>query len=169
MFNKISFKINFKISKLSFAILGMTSWLSLFAFPCTYTLVKDTCWADYEVNISVYDVMDSKPMFSVAIPKGKTWMRHEMDCKFNQSINYSATFSPAIWKGRENEVFHATRTWTLPKKVKPGDSAWEIRLCFPRDFAKVPLPPTATANCVCDYKSVPVIPPAQLPYKPKSH
>lgn len=148
---------------ISLTMLGMTLSTTLFAFPCTFTFVKDTCWQDYEVNMLVFDVMDPKPMLSVTVPKGKSWVRQEAECKKNQHINYSATFSPTIWKGQEKKIYYVKKTWTLPEEIKTGDSSWEVRLCFPQDFAKVPLPPTATSKCVCDYESIPVIPPAKLP------
>lgn len=149
--------------KWSLVLLGVTLGTTVFALPCTFTLVKDSCWKDYDVTIIVHDVMNPKPMLSVTVPKGKTWVRQATECRESQKINYSATFSPVIWRGQENRVYYVKKTWTLPNKIKSGDSAWEVRLCFPQDFAKVPESPTATANCDCNYKSIPVIPPAKLP------
>ncbi len=150
-------------NRFNLAILGMALCPPLFAFPCTFTLVKDTCWKDYDVSIQVFDVMNPKPMLSVIIPKGQNWVRQATECNLSQKLNYSATFTPAIWKGQEATTYHVKRIWTLPEKIAPGDSSWEVRLCFPGDFAKVPFPPTATSQCTCDYKSIPVIPPAKLP------
>lgn len=148
--------------RLLFLISSISSLFSLnsYAFPCIFTVMKDSCWINYDVTVVIKDIRDDKPMLSVTVPKGKPWVRQRLDtCKAGQILTYSATFSPKIWEGDETTTFYVHQTWDLPKEVKPKETAWEVRICFPEIFAKVPLPPKAQANCSCNFDAVPAIEP----------
>ena len=144
-------------------------WLFIFlmhpswAIQCYYTLVKDNCWLNYDVNVDVFDADTSKPLTRVVVPKGQAWSRVAFPCHANgQKLIYQAQFSPVFWENDKNKVFSAKDYWLLPNTVNPGDSAWNVPVCFSKDFAEVPMPPEATGACVCDFKSVPEIEPKIL-------
>ena len=130
------------------------------AYTCFFTLVKDSCWTNYNVTVDVSNASTSKTLFSVSVPKGTSWTRKKFSCDAAESFNYSATFSPAFWQTDKGKHFSGKRTWTLPQKMKQGDTAWDITVCYPEEFSEVPFPPTADSKCQCDTTSIPpVIPP----------
>ena len=134
----------------------------LLAFQCYFTLVKDNCWSDYSVTVQVIDVSNNNKVLTITVPKGQFWARQGFACQPRQEFLYHATFEPYIWESGKGEVYHAINYWTLPSASAPGESAWEIPVCYPQAFAAVPLPPQATNNCACDFKQVPPIPPKKL-------
>ncbi len=132
------------------------------AHTCFFTLVKDSCWTNYDVTVDVTNASTSKSLFNISVPKGKSWTRKKFSCDAAESFNYSATFSPVFWQADKGKHFSGKRTWTLPQKMKQGDTAWDITVCYPEQFSEVPLPPTADSKCNCDTQSIPaVIPPKQ--------
>jgi len=137
--------------------------LPLYAFRCVFTLVKDSCWKDFDVTVAVKEVRTDKPLFSLSVAKGESWSRKEFACEAGAEIIYSATFSPSIWKGSEGKTYLAQRFWSLPTAIKAGETAWEIPVCFPGAFAEVPLPATAGSNCACNFDAVPAIPATKVP------
>jgi hypothetical protein len=126
----------------------------IWSFPCIYTLVKENCWKDYDVSVDVKDA-DLKTLFTVNIPKGKIWARHEFSCSPAQGLIYVAKFSPTFWESDKNKTYPALRSWSLPGQVNEGEAAWTIPVCFSADFSQVPFPPTAKGTCSCDFKSIP--------------
>ncbi|MGQ3889381.1 hypothetical protein ACQUW5_10155 [Legionella sp. CNM-1927-20] len=147
-------------------LLGLSGILfssQLLAFQCYLTLVKDTCWTDYAVTVKVLDAQNNDVNLStLTVPKGQSWGRQPFTCQPNQKLLYQATFEPYIWENQKNTVYNAISYWTLPSAAKPGESAWEIPVCYPKAFSEVPLPPQATNNCVCNFSQVPPIPPKKL-------
>ncbi|STX28651.1 periplasmic protein [Legionella beliardensis] len=141
---------------------GLVFSSQLFAFQCYFTLVKDSCWTDYSVTVNVMDVANNSTAVTVTAPKGQSWARQGFTCQPGQEFLYKATFEPYIWSSEKGEVYTAINYWTLPKAPKPGESAWEIPVCYPQAFSAVPLPPQATNNCACDFSKVPAIPPKKL-------
>ena len=133
------------------------------SFSCFYTLAKDSCWTDYDVSTSVIDSLTGGTLFTVTRPKGQHWIRRAFECNPNEKLMFSASFSPEIWEKDKGKTYKAKNFWFLPDKINPGDSAWEVSVCYPAQFADVPLPPKATSDCQCDFSSIPVIPPKQLP------
>lgn len=130
------------------------------AYTCFFTLVKDSCWTDYNVTVDVTDASTSKTLFRISVPKGKSWARKKFSCDAAESFDYRASFSPVFWQSDKGKHFSGKRTWTLPQTMKAGDTAWSITVCYPEEFSEVPLPPTANSQCACDMKSIPpVIPP----------
>lgn len=145
--------------KLMMIVLGMCQLTQVHAFPCYVTLIKDSCWVNYEVRVNVIDVMGDKPLMTLTIPKGKTWVRQEFVCQPKQSVRLTATFSPPIWQQDAGKVYKGTRFWTFPEEVAPNQGAWNLNLCYSKHFAGMPLTPTNTGNCVCDASVVPIIEP----------
>lgn len=127
------------------------------ASTCFLTLVKDSCWTDYQLTVDVLDASVSQSILSLSVPKGKSWSRQEFTCHAGQSFNYSATFSPVFWKTDTNKHFAGKRTWTLPQKMAEGSTAWSITVCYPEEFAEVPFPPMVAGKCQCDTQSIPPV------------
>lgn len=131
----------------------------LFAFPCFFTLAKDSCWTNYDVTVIVMDANTNKEVVTVEIPKGKSWARQSFTCSPAQRFFYKATYQPVFWQSEIGKVYMSTRYWSMPATIDKGDTAWNIPVCFPADFAAVPLPPDAVGNCQCDFTSIPSPPP----------
>lgn len=129
-----------------------------YAFPCYATLVKDTCWTQYDVTVTVLDAMTHKALAVIDAPKGQSWGREPFTCQPGQQLLYTAQFKPTFWQGDENKTYTATSYWSLPKSTSPKESAWNVSICYARDFSEVPMPPGATASCQCQFQKVPPIP-----------
>ncbi|MFT4058123.1 MAG: hypothetical protein QM652_01090 [Legionella sp.] len=135
----------------------------IWAITCYYTLAKDNCWLKYNVSVDVMDAVSAKVLTTVTIPAGQAWSRVTFPCETNgQKLLYHAQFSPLIWESEKGKIYVSKNYWSLPNGVKPGDSAWNVSVCYPSDFSEVPLPPEATNTCKCDFSSIPEIPPKQL-------
>lgn len=144
-------------------LLGSIFITPLWAITCYYTLAKDNCWTKYNVTVDVMDGNTAKILTSVTVPAGKQWTRVTFPCETNgQKLIYSSHFSPPIWESEKGKVYPAKNSWSLPNEVKPGDSAWNVSVCYPSDFSQVPMPPEATNSCKCDFSQIPIIPPKQL-------
>ena len=128
-----------------------------FAYPCYIMLVKDSCWTDYDVSISIIDTTKDTPKGHVSVAAGKSWGREKFDCEPKEVLLFAAKFSPVFWGNSEEKVYNAQRYWSLPESILPGQSAWTINLCYPKDFAEVPLPPTANNQCACSMEGIPAV------------
>ena len=115
------------------------------AFPCFLTMVKDSCWSDYNVTIAAMDATTGKQITSVLIPQGKSWTRVQ--------------FTPVFWENDKGKSYAGQRQWTLPEAIKEGDTAWNITMCYPAQFSQVPLPPGANSNCKCNMDEIPPVKP----------
>lgn len=146
-------RLRFSVSLLLAALSSQT-----FAFQCYMTLVKDSCWTNYDVKMTVYNSANNQVMFTVEAPKGKQWARQPFDCEPATKMMYQASFQPVFWENDKGKSYWAIRYWSLPGAVLPGQSAWDIPVCFPSAFSGVPLPPEATSNCKCDFFSITPIP-----------
>lgn len=140
------------------AILCSTaSW----SFTCYFTLAKDSCWVKkYTVTVNVIDEKTSKVLTTVTVPADTPWARQEFSCEPSQELKFTATFTPIIWAKDKDTVYPGQDFRNLPAAIKPGETAWNISVCYPSFFAEVPLPPDATTKCKCDFSSIP-------PPKPK--
>jgi hypothetical protein len=134
------------------------------AFQCYLTLAKDSCWTNYDVKVKVINADDNAILTTVDVPKGKQWAREAFECKPGLKLMYEASFLPIIWESEKGNIYMALHYWTLPDKVGPNESAWDIPVCFSSAFSAVPFPPDAKGNCKCDFLDIPPIPPS----KPKS-
>ena len=143
---------------MSFCLLLLVAAPAL-AFKCYVTAMKDSCWDDYDVTIKVMNSATKKELASdIVLKKGALkWQRVSFDCEPQESLYYSATFTPEIWEGGAGKVYYSQRYWNLPKAIKKGELAWNINLCFPKEFSQVPLPPNVSGQCKCDFNSVPEI------------
>ena len=131
----------------------------LYAFPCFVTLVKDSCWTNYDVSVDVIGTAKGNVITTVLIPKGQSWARGSFSCQPLDGLSYKATFSPVFWKNDTGKVYNAVRDYSLPATIQPGETAWNINICYPADFSEVPLPPTADSNCKCSLDGIPPVKP----------
>ncbi|MBN9231523.1 MAG: hypothetical protein BGO90_09395 [Legionella sp. 40-6] len=146
---------------LIFALCSISS--PLWAITCYYTLAKDNCWLRYNVSVEVMDAISAQTLTTVTVPAGESWTRVTFPCKTNgQKLMYRARFTPSIWESEKGKIYSAKNFWSLPSAVNPGDSAWNVSVCFSSDFSEVPLPPEAVNTCKCDFSKIPVIPPKSL-------
>lgn len=129
----------------------------IWCLPCYFTLVKDNCWTDYNVTVDVFEAGSEKKILSILVPAGKSWSREQINCEPKQNLIYRASFNPIFWKNDEGKVYRSLRNWSLPDKINAGDKAWGLPICYPADFSSVPLPPTATSHCKCDFLPIPQI------------
>ena len=138
---------------------GLVSGSPLWAITCYYTLAKENCWLKYNVTVDVMDASTNKVLTTVTVPAGKLWTRVVFPCQAAQKLMYSAHFTPVIWESEKGKVYSAKNYWSLPAAINPGDTAWNVSVCYPMDFSQIPLPPEATNSCTCDFKSIPELKP----------
>ncbi|KTD30862.1 periplasmic protein [Legionella moravica] len=136
------------------------SWLisfssPLWSFTCYYTLAKDNCWTNYDVSVDVFDATSNTKLFTITVPKGKSWGRTEFVCTAGQRLLYYSRYAPVFWQSEVGKSYPALKSWTLPRTSNPEHVAWTIPVCFTADFSQVPLPPDAKGNCKCDFGSIP--------------
>lgn len=147
------------IKRLSASFLCALVSTQVFAFPCYFTLVKDSCWANYDLKVVVMDANLNKPLVTVEVPKGKSWTRQGFTCQPGQKLMYQASYQPTFWKSEQGKTYMALRYWSLPAEISKKDTAWDIPVCFAAAFAEVPFPPDATGNCVCNFSGIPPLKP----------
>ena len=140
-------------------LLGVGFSFQVQSFPCFVTLVKDSCWKNYNVEIAVTNGSANKLITKVSIPKGKSWARQQFACQPADILLLSATFTPVFWENDTKKTYVAKREWKLPTAVKKGDTAWNITTCYPAQFAEVPFPPDADGHCKCNMDELPPIQP----------
>ncbi len=143
---------------LSFIFLTFT-FTKTYAFRCYITLVKDSCWTNYNVSVDAINVMGEKLLTSLVIPQGTSWVRNEIDCQPKETLLFKATFTPAFWEKDAGKIYYGKRYWSFPETIGPNESAWNMTVCYGSDFAAIPLPPDAAGNCACDTSTIPVIKP----------
>ena len=148
----------FMIEKMIMILSGALCFTSAQAFQCYLTFVKDSCWIDYEVTVTVQDPSTHTQLMALTVPKGKSWLRQSFTCQPGQKILYQAQFSPVFWQSDIGKIYNARSYWALPSTIKNKVTAWDIPVCFAEAFSEVPLPPRASGHCQCDFKSIPAIP-----------
>lgn len=143
--------------KLIMGMVGVCLMTQAQAVPCYMTIVKDSCWTAYDVNINIVDVQTEKVLTSMNIPKGKSWVRKEVSCQPSETVMMRATFSPVFWESDKNKSYSARKYGTFPEKPDEGVLAMNLTICFANDFSEVPLPPESSGHCVCDMTNIPAI------------
>ncbi|MCC5791104.1 MAG: hypothetical protein JJT82_00640 [Legionellaceae bacterium] len=124
---------------------------------CYITLIKDNCWLNYTVAVTVIDQDSKKTVSSITAEKGKAWAREKFKCTPGTTISYIATFSPVFWTADADKKYYSITYWHINPLLETAQVAQGVNLCFPRDFRNVPLPPDATAACRCEPSLVPPI------------
>ncbi len=130
-------------------ILLTVCYSQTFAFTCYATLMKGECWKNYDVSITMRDGATTKVIMQAELKKETLWVRKKFECNPGQSLGFTATFSPKIWKDNKDERYYKKSFISLPETIKSTDSAWEVSVCFPREFSEVPIPPESSGDCSC--------------------
>lgn len=128
-----------------------------YSFTCYFTLVKDSCWTNYDVKVVVTDTQTNQELLTIEVPKGKSWGRQIFTCEPSQRLIYHASYQPVFWRSEMGKTYMALRYWSLPAALSKDQSAWELPVCYPAAFSAIPLPPGANNNCHCDFKNIPSI------------
>ena len=129
------------------------------AFPCFLTLVKDNCWANYDVNVDVTNATTGQSIMSINAPHGQSWARQAFNCQPSDKLSLKANYTPTIWATDKDTSYLGGHFLMLPDAVKSGDTAWNVNVCFSADFLDVPVPPTSNGKCQCSMDKIPAIPP----------
>ena len=140
-------------------LLGLCLSLNALAFPCFLTMIKDSCWTNYSLTVSLTDGSTGKVVTTVVVPPGESWARQPFACRPAESLSLKATFTPTIWASDEGRIYSALQDWKLPEAVTKGDTAWNLTVCYPAEFAEVPLPPEAHGKCQCIRDNIPPVKP----------
>lgn len=148
---------------LSSILIGIGFSMQASAFTCFLTLVKNSCWTNYDVTVELTNASTGDSMVKALAPKGKTYVREQFTCEAAQAFNFSATFLPIIWESEKGKHYPGKTTWSLPPEIAKGDTAWNVTMCYPEEFSGVPYPSEASGNCKCDNINLPPIP---VPAKP---
>lgn len=141
-------------------LLGMValSWLSTsFAVECYVTFIKDKCYADYDVHLSVTDSHTKHSLVELDLPQSKFWIRQSFECQPSQVVAISSSFSPAIWEADTDKQYQGTHFTKFPDVAPPQGTIWAMDVCFPAQFSKVPTPPKITGACGCDKTAIPAL------------
>jgi hypothetical protein len=124
------------------------------SFPCFFTVVKDSCWTKYNVEVNLIVSSTAKTLTTVNVVDGQIWGRQAFACQPGDIYSFSASFTPVFWQSDKNKKYKSLTHYQLPVSVSQGDTAWNVTLCYPRDFSEVPYPPEASGDCVCDTSKV---------------
>ena len=140
------------LRKILLASLGVGLSGAALAFDCTIKFVKDSCWGGYSVTLQAIDAKTLQPMdLKVSLAKDQFAVRQHYRCKPGQSFTFRAQFEPTIWANQKGKIYHARPAWTVPQRLAQGEVSWDVPVCFMKNFASVPLPPTSTGHCKCDF------------------
>ena len=134
---------------------------SIYAFSCYLTIMKSSCWQDFDVTITATDQVSHKQVIKAQdLKKNNLWTRTKFECSPRQGLVFQASFTPAIWQGTGNKMYQPKRVWFLPSDIEKGITSWNIPICYPSAFIGVPLPPNAKSLCTCENvkKDIPAIP-----------
>lgn len=140
-----------------FMLIGILYFANLHAFTCFFSFVKDSCWKDYAVTVVATDILTGKEVVTVTIDKGQMWSRKEFTCHSSQSFEFISTFTPVIWDKDAGKKYPGKSSWTLPAKIDEGKTAWNLTVCFPKEFSEVPVPPTSGSECKCMGDTLPPV------------
>ncbi len=140
-------------------LVGLCFYLEVEAFPCFLTLVKDSCWTNYDLVVMVTDPTTEKVLTTVTVPQGTSWGRQQFTCQPGETLALSASFSPLFWETDKGKTYAAQHSWSLPTTITKGDTAWNITVCYPKEFSEVPFPPNASGDCKCDTDHIPPVKP----------
>ncbi|MBA2650076.1 MAG: hypothetical protein H0U75_10915 [Legionella sp.] len=147
--------------KVGITTLALLVTSPLWAFICDLTVIKDSCWAKapYDVTIDVIDSGASIPskLATLTMSREEILGRQVFECKASQILTYRARFKPAMWQHDANLIYSSKSSLSLPALIHPGDTSWNLTLCYSTAFSGVPLPTEAISMCTCDYSSVPSI------------
>lgn len=125
------------------------------SFPCYLTVIKGPCWQAYDVTVDMRKVADDESILTLNLSKDQLWERASFECSPKETVYFKSHFSPVIWENEAHRTYQSTRYWSFPVSTE-GAVAWNMTICFSKDFSEVPLPLNA-ASCACDRSIVPPV------------
>ncbi|OGV27949.1 MAG: hypothetical protein A3E88_06940 [Legionellales bacterium RIFCSPHIGHO2_12_FULL_35_11] len=125
------------------------------AVTCYITIVKASCWNNYNLEVTVRDANTLKKIADVNVYQSSLWIRQEFPCQPGLTLSLEATFNPVFWSSDDGRVFKATKFWKLPDTATGNTIGWNLTVCFPEWFSDVPIPPEDSGKCVCDISKIP--------------
>ena len=143
------------MNKLLMAILLVSS--KLWAVQCYFTVAKGGCWKDYDVDVVLVNRAKQENVQTIHIPKGQLYTRVNVECQSKDVFSAFAQFSPAVFEEEENNKYPGVRFWAMPLTAPKPGGVWEIDICYPLQFAKLPMPKTDNSDCKCDFSSIPAL------------
>lgn len=138
-------------------IAGLLISFEAWSLTCYITMAKDNCWKDYNVLVDVQSGATNARIIQLNIPKGQNFARQSFECKPRDNFYYVATFTPVIWEDQAGQKYRSKLYWAIPGNIPADYVVWEVKACYPSDFAQVPITPEATDDCRCDFSSIPPI------------
>jgi|GEM_PF-741500 len=122
-----------------------------FAVNCKIIVAKNTCWNNYEIKVRMLDALTLKEYAVIDVPKGQHYTVKEMQCESGKQVFFRASFKPVIWQNQKGDFYQTKRFWDVPQALVKDAKHWEVKLCFPRDFDNVPIPPGDLHDCQCKF------------------
>ena len=144
------------LKHIGYVLCGLGVSMQSMSMTCYLTIVKDSCWVNYNVTTIVKDTSNGVAVASVVVPKNRTWVRVKFPCQSEQTFSFQAQYSPVMWQGTEGQQYNAQNYWQLPM-LTAATPAQSLALCYGRDFSEVPIPPSAKGQCSCDMSSLPAV------------
>src|SRR3990167_581840 len=133
-------------------IFGSITITQVNAATCYVDVVKDTCWTNYNLALTVINTESGSAIASITVTQGIPWVRVKFPCTHNQTLGFQARYSPVIWQGTENQVYSGQNYWQLSSSTT---DAQYTALCFGRDFSEVTFPVTGDGKCQCNMQNIP--------------
>lgn len=127
-----------------------------FAVQCYVTLVKAECWKNYQIDINTTQ-SDGKVVGKILIPKDKMWGRIDFPCDAGDVLASDVSFDPPIWVNQKGMRYKSNRFWSLPAADPVNGSIFTINMCFPGDFAKLPVSTDTNSSCDCSMEGIPPV------------
>jgi len=119
---------------------------------CTIQLSKTNCWAGHSVTIDPVNLRTMEHGPVISLKEDEFFIEQTFPCESFEQMTFTAKFSPPIWEGKGDKENRAKHIYNVPAKLPEGAKAWVISICFPDDFASVPLPLGDLRNCKCQFK-----------------
>jgi surface antigen len=102
---------------------------------CLITLNKSKCWTNFSVTVKVIDTSKNTLLGTIVVNKGQNQAQQKISCASNQTLQYSATFSPVIWREDKDKIYYSKQYIQIPE----GEN-WELNINFPDAFSELPDP-----------------------------
>jgi hypothetical protein len=146
---------------IKFLILSIILSSNAQAVTCYITMVKASCWKDYNLTVNVLNASTGVKQGTIMVFSGDLWGRDKFECKPGQTLSLEAQFTPVFWEKDDGRIYKARRFWKLPDKVTDDITGWNVTVCYPKWFSDVPYPPEASGDCKCNMGEIPKMEPVK--------
>ena len=144
-----------KIKYLIISIICFSTQIT-FAAECVITLVKAECWKGYQLDLNITK-SDGMVLGNISIAKDKSWGRTSFPCNSGDVLASNISFDPPLWQNEAGKRYSSGRFWSLPSNDDGKDNIYAIQMCFPKDFAKLPVSPNTGIECDCNIQGIPPV------------